>query len=281
VKKLFLVLNLAMLWPPAASRAQVYAPNEAGVAMGHWHTIVRDVEATKKFWILLGGTPIQVDGTEVIKFPGILVFLTPGSPSGGTIGTTVDHVGLRVPNGQELMAKLKSGGVKLDANHAGTRLPGATGWGYIYSPDDLRVEILDNVEALKKNDLTAPNAADHTHFLVPESSTAEAQAWYVKLSGATPLQENTVQKTLGGDLPGGIRLRFGKAPHALLPVKGRALDQIGFEVKKLEAFCKKLEAGGVKLDQPYSKSRHKSFASAELTDPWGTSIELTEGLNRF
>ena len=43
----------------------------------------------------------------------------------------------------------------------------------------------------------------------------------------------------------------------------------------------RLRAGGVKLDEPYSKTRHKSFASAGLTDPWGVSIELTEGLNRF
>jgi hypothetical protein len=59
------------------------------------------------------------------------------------------------------------------------------------------------------------------------------------------------------------------------------LDHIGFEVKNLEAFCKKLEAKGVKFDEPYSKKRHKSFASAEFTDPWRVSIELTEGLNRF
>jgi len=48
----------------------------------------------------------------------------------------------------------------------------------------------------------------------------------------------------------------------------------------LEAFCKKLEASGVKFEKPYSKSHHKDFASAELTDPWGTSLELTEGLSR-
>ena len=52
-------------------------------------------------------------------------------------------------------------------------------------------------------------------------------------------------------------------------------------MKDLEAFSKELEAGGVKLDKPYSKSRHDGFASVELTDPWGNSLELTEGLNKF
>ena len=49
-----------------------------------------------------------------------------------------------------------------------------------------------------------------------------------------------------------------------LPMKGRTLDHIGFEVMNLEAFCKKLEASGVKFEKPYSKSHHKDFASAEL-----------------
>ena len=41
------------------------------------------------------------------------------------------------------------------------------------------------------------------------------------------------------------------------------------------------ESVQVKLDQPYSTNRHHAFASAQLTDAWGTTIELTEGLNRF
>jgi hypothetical protein len=65
------------------------------------------------------------------------------------------------------------------------------------------------------------------------------------------------------------------------PTKGRTLDHIGFEITNLEAFCKRLVASGVKFDEPYSKSRHKDFASAKFTDPWGVSIELTEGLKRF
>ena len=67
----------------------------------------------------------------------------------------------------------------------------------------------------------------------------------------------------------------------MVPTKGRALDHVGFEVKNLEAFCRKLEANGIKLDQPYSKTRHKDFASAELTDNYGVSVELTEGLDKF
>jgi hypothetical protein len=79
----------------------------------------------------------------------------------------------------------------------------------------------------------------------------------------------------------GVQLKYGKSAKAVGPTNGRALDRIGFEVKNLEAFCAKLQEAGLKLDQPYSKTRHAGYASAQLTDPWGTSIELTEGLTRL
>ena len=56
MKMHILILSLVVLWPLAASWSQVPAQNETGVAMGHVHLNVRDVEANRKFWIELGGT---------------------------------------------------------------------------------------------------------------------------------------------------------------------------------------------------------------------------------
>jgi catechol 2,3-dioxygenase-like lactoylglutathione lyase family enzyme len=198
-----------------------------------------------------------------------------------------------VPNGAELVAKLKVAGVKTDPN-AGTRLPDIKGssWGNVYSPDDLRVEILDSSRSTAAignsaipaaSPLTESIATDHIHFFVPESSVVAAQAWYATIFGAKTFLDfvpRPAEPVVAGNLPG-VELKFSKSSGPLVPTKGRALDHIGFEVKNLEAFCKKLEANGIKLDQPYSKTRHKSYASAELTDPWGTSIVLTEGLNKL
>jgi catechol 2,3-dioxygenase-like lactoylglutathione lyase family enzyme len=251
--------------------AQVAAPNKAGVSMGQVGTIVKDVDATKKFWAMIGGSPIKVDGVDVIKFPGVLVFLRKGEPSGGSMGTTVDHPGFHVPEGQALLEKMKDAGVRVEFNAR------AKGLGYVYSPDDLRIEILGN-EVLSDDKITVPAVSDHLHYFLPEAAVPEAQAWYVKIFDAMP--SLGPGKSAAADLPG-IRFFFGKSMNTPAPTKGRALDYIGFEVKGLDAFCKKLQASGVKLDAPYSKSRHKGYASAELTDPWGASIELTEGLSRF
>src|SRR2546425_13348831 len=53
-------LPLIMLCVAAAavrSEAQLAAPGEAGVVMGHLHLTVRDLDAQRAFWSALGGTP--------------------------------------------------------------------------------------------------------------------------------------------------------------------------------------------------------------------------------
>ena len=253
--------------------------------MGHWHLTVRDLEASKKFWTSIGGTPIKVDGMEAIKFPGVFVFLTPGSPAGdgGNKGAALEHVGFNVRNGAEIMARLEAigGRVKREPELGPDN-------GDVYTHDDLMVEILGRPYDREKRavigfagrDLNVPVATDHLHFFVPD--VPQAQAWYAKTLGAREVGEVNPRRGPAQvwDIPG-VRLRFAKSPTPPLTTRGRALDHLGFEVRDLESFCKKLEASGVKFDQPFSRTRHKSFASAELTDPWGTAIELTEGLNRF
>jgi hypothetical protein len=79
------------------------------------------------------------------------------------------------------------------------------------------------------------------------------------------------------DLPG-VNLSFsqGKTPPA--PTKGRAIDHIGFEVTNLEGFVSGLEARGIRIEGPIRLLPNTTIKVAFLTDPWGTYIELTEGL---
>jgi predicted enzyme related to lactoylglutathione lyase len=57
------------------------------------------------------------------------------------------------------------------------------------------------------------------------------------------------------------------------------MDRAGFDVRNLEEFCKRLEAKGVRLTAPYRRRPDfGNLGTAVITDPWGTVIELTEGL---
>ena len=54
------------------------------------------------------------------------------------------------------------------------------------------------------------------------------------------------------------------------------LDHIGFDVKDPLAFIKKIEAEGVKLDEPYRRVLGSGAAITYITDPWGTRVELVQ-----
>jgi predicted enzyme related to lactoylglutathione lyase len=249
--------------------------------LGQWHTIAPDVESAKKFWAVLGGKAIQVDGIAVMKFPGVLVFITKGNPTGGSVGTGVNHVGFGVPSVLDVVAKLEAAGYKV---HRVSKSPlNGQPVSQLTNPEGVEVELTEEagVDPYPRIAEGLMIESNHMHLSfgpVNEAGRKEMQDWYVKMFGAKP---RPLGRELTGDIPGVKFMRFGFPSETLAPTKGRAVDHIGFEVKNLEAFCKKLEANGVKLTQPYSKTRHKSFASAGLTDPWGTSIELTEGLSRF
>jgi len=252
--------------------------------MGHLHFHVRDVEANRRFWVALGAVQARGLATAlVVRFPGLLIVLSQGEPSGATAGSVVNHVALRV----KTFAQIEAAGLKVERRRIAGRESGT-----VMAPSGDQVELFEeNAEqtrfvldpgqadavANRHNEpLTAPVVPHHLHLNVPEGADGAAQAWYVKTFGAVP---GIRLRYKAADLPG-MNLNFSGSAMPAVPTKGRTLDHVGFEVKNLQAFCRKLEASRVKLDQPYT-TNPDGVATALLTDPWGTSIELTEGLNRW
>ena len=124
--------------------------------------------------------------------------------------------------------------------------------------------------------LPIPIAFHHVHLYVPQGADAAAKAWYVQTFGGVPGKRSNYE---AADFPG-ININFSGQAAAQAPTRGRMLDHIGFEIRNLEALCRQLAARGVKFDVSYVKGPN-GIATAALTDPWGTSIELTEGLSRL
>jgi len=247
---------------------QPFTPNEAGVTMGHWHLNSKDIEVNRKIFVGMGGTSPTAPGIQRVIFPGVVVNLNPGTPgappTGGTVGTVVNHVGFIVNNVQEQVAKWKANGVAV--------LPGGNNrldQAYVETPDGLRVEILED-----KNQKEAIRH-EHVHFRLPEAEIAKSQAWYGKIFGAKVGLRNNAPVA---DIPG-VQLRFAKAEKPEVTTKGRVLDHIGFDIIDLQGFIKKLEANGIKLDRPYTKNPNTGAALAFITDPWGVYIELNERPN--
>jgi hypothetical protein len=140
---------------------------------------------------------------------------------------------------------------------------------FVMGPDDVKVELVENTQQ------AMPIMLHHVHFFGPQNT--EMQAWYVKVFGAKPRNGGNFP---AADLPG-VALNFSPSPDPVIGTTGRAIEHLGFEVKDLEGFCKKLEAMGITLNVPYRKVEALGLAIAFVTDPWGTSIELNEGLDKL
>ena len=118
--------------------------------------------------------------------------------------------------------------------------------------------------------------AYHMHFLTPDY--VKLTDWYVQTFGLEPFKRGSIATTANAP---GMNLSFGNARMPAVATKGRAIDHIGFEIKNLEAYCKKLEAKGIKFDVPYHVDAATGLKSAFLTDPDGTYIQLTEGYDKY
>ena len=258
-------LWLMSLVAPGTAVAQAFPPNEAGVTMGHWHLNSVSVEANQKILVGMGGTAIKPGDFNIVRFPGVAVFLhlrqTGTAPTGGTDGSVVNHVGFIVPNVQEAVARWKAAGVPVKPGN-NERLDQA----WVTTPDGLRIEVLEDKAQ------TMPIRHEHVHFFVEEAEIPQMQAWYVKHFGAKAGVRNNAPVA---DIPG-TQLRFNKSATPTVTTKGRVLDHIGFDVTDLRETLKRLEAAGVKIDRPYTPNPLTGDGLAFIYDPWGTYIELNE-----
>jgi hypothetical protein len=80
------------------------------------------------------------------------------------------------------------------------------------------------------------------------------------------------------DFVPGANLSFVDDKGKRAPTRGRAVDHLGFEVRNIDTFVKKLRKEGISLDTPVRPISGTRIKSAFLTDPWGTRIEITVGL---
>jgi predicted enzyme related to lactoylglutathione lyase len=281
------VMALLGLSPASTASAQLLAAKDGPIVYGHHHVNATNVDEHKKFWAdALGGvvTRVGTNNVELIKFPNALLFMRAAQkPTGGTIGSTVNHIGFSVPNLRQVVDRLKGGGFRMiTASEAPPNVKvkddigiveggAVSGIAYVLGPDDVKVELVE----MKAQ--TAPIASHHLHFFGTQQ--AEMRAWYVKTFGAaTSAAANPA--FLSASLPG-LGMNFSPSKEPVAGTQGRALDHIGFEVRNLEAFTKNLESQGIKLVVPYRQVPALGIAIAFVTDPWGTYIELTEGLDKI
>jgi len=195
-----------------------------------------------------------------VQFPGIYIILRKQPSTGGTVGSRVNHFGFHVKDMDASVAKWKAAGLKIENGNNPKQV-------FLTAPDDIRVEILEDPS------IPGPIAMHHIHLFLPDAQAA--QAWYVKNFGAVAGKRGAFDTA---NVPG-AEIAFTKNEMPLAPTKGRSVDHIGFEVKNIDEFVAKLEKAGVPIETQIRGSANASrLRIAYIMDPWGTYIELTQGL---
>ena len=281
----WLILPATLLAATAAFLlAQTAAPNATGISAGHIHLIVPDAAAMQKLWVdVMGAQAATAGPLTMAKLPNVFVIITANAtPRAGSKGSVTDHMGFLVKNYAATKAKAMAANLPVQEVTPNQQA-------FVTFPGDVIVEIQEDTT------IASESAFGHYHLSVPDQNAA--REWYIKTFGAEEGQRRPGLK--GAKLPGAFvdflgagggggkgkgKVADGGAPPTppAPPAgsKGRTLDHIGFEVKDLKAFTDALVAGGQKMDMAYNDVSAKiGLKIAFITDPNGTYIELTEGLN--
>jgi hypothetical protein len=233
--------------------AQLAPHNEMGVTFGHVHLSVSDPKLHHQLWADQFGGVVSTKGTfTIIKLPN----------------TAFNHLGLKVPNMANALKKWRDAGYTVEREFKGSEgFPNA----FLIGPDGLRFELQEDTT------LKVPAVAYHLHFNLPEP--AKLRDWYVDTYGLKPSRAGNFEIA---DAPG-MRLIF--APSKTAPTaentRGTTVDHIGFEIRNLAEFLKKLEAKGIKLETAYREVPAIGLNISYLYDPTGVYIEMTEGYTGY
>ncbi len=223
MKRLLIGIGLTiLLFVPAVADAQILVAGEGPVVYGHTHLNTTNMDAQKKFYVdTLGGTLAKIGSgdrqQEIIKFPNMLIFFRQmQAPTGGSIGSTVNHFGFSVPDLSVLVPKLKANGYKMITREQApatakviddiSTASSGTKVAFVLAPEDIKIELVED------KSLTVPARLNHIHFFGQQNK--DMREWYAKTFGATMVPPNPASTFVQARLPG-VALNFTPSPRRL------------------------------------------------------------------
>jgi catechol 2,3-dioxygenase-like lactoylglutathione lyase family enzyme len=243
-------------------QAQLPAPNAEGISTGHTHLTVAKLAESREFWLSLGAVEKSSGRLQLLSFPGMYILLREAEPSAPASATSANHIAFSIKDYAGYKAKMDAAGATyvLDNPEGGQMLADL--------PSGMRLEFLVNASQAEEI------VFHHTHLAAIDQ--AALRDWYVEVFGAEVGERNGMPSAV---VPGGrvdVLAVNGEAPS---PTQGSAIDHIGFEVADMAAFAAKMERMGIPFNRGPERVDAINLTIAFITDPVGTYIEITEGLD--
>lgn len=264
----YVLIGLVALVLVLPAQAEFAEPNDRGVAFGHMHLVVADLELHKRLWPkLFDAELVERQGYSAVRIADALIFFRDAEPTAPSVETAVDHFGLRVRDVKGVLAKWQDLGYDVDSQTIDANGHVSA---YITMPGGVRLALDED-----------PNQAvgtsmGHVQFATP--MRAEQLAWYTELFGVKALTEDTNAQAAA--VPGS-ELRFDDSENDRLPTDGAAIDHIGFEVQEWDAFVEMLREADIQFEFGPVYIESLDLWVAFFNDPSGALVEITHGLDQF
>lgn len=251
-----------------SAEAQFAEFNDRGVAFGHVHLVVADIELHKSLWPdLFDAVLVEKQGYSAVRVSNALIFFRDAEPTAPSAQTAMDHFGLTVRNVEDILSKWRALGYEVDSE--ATDEMGLSS-AHITMPGGVRLALHENPDQSENTSM------GYIHFVTPIRD--ELMAWYAAHFGATAPSQDDIENA---SIIPGSRLSFGDSETRRLPTDGAAIDHIGFEIQEWDAFIEILEGAGIQFEFGPTYIESLDLWVAFFNDPSGVLVEITHGLDRF
>lgn len=249
-----ILLSLTLLAWAGAATAQ---------SDGHIHLSASSAdEAVQWYARHFSGTPIKFNGNpnmpvNSVLFGSMEIVFFEREPTGGSVGTGLDHIGFSASNVDQIAAAIAAdGGRKL----GDTIVFNGMDIAFVEDPWGTKIELINDGEL---------RGFHHLHLSVPDP--AETLGWFtVAFSGQITQFAGAVPAIKYGQ----IWLMASPSEGPVEPTEGRSLDHLGWNVPDMAAQEQYLNDRGVELSmEPID---YEGFKIAFLEGPNGIRLELVQ-----
>ena len=190
------------------------------MTMGHVLLNVSDVAAHREFWTTqFDAKPVTVGSWKGSRSRAWSFFSAFSRAPVRAKGTTINHMGLKLNKLSDFTARFDKAGLKYDPPRIGRETTPQT---YVTGPDTFRMELVEDPR------IPAPVVSHHLHYWLEQP--LDVKKWYVQKLLLKPTMRGPYES---GDVPG-MNLTFaplGSQKVPGVPMKGRLMDSIGFDVR--------------------------------------------------
>jgi len=201
------------------------------------------------------------DGTvypiDRVFYGDIALIFFEREPTGGSVGTGVDHIGFSMGNVEEVVSDIRQdGGTQLDdfIEFSGMKIA------FVEDPWGTKIELINDADL---------RGMHHLHL--SSEDPERTLAWYAENFGG---ESDSFAGVLPGLDYGNIWLLVARADAAPTPTQGRSLDHLGWKYEDLTSAAETLKASGVEFTVEPRPFRGIRISFVEGPD--GVRIELVE-----